>query len=199
MLKESFHLVTARRDHYQAKLLFLIFIASLGMFFIAALWAYIVIRRQSFEPIPVPYLELKLPSSLWLSTLALLGTSFYLERACWFVRRQLLEPFQKNLIYAAVLSLLFILIQSFGLSELYRIHFAVADGSHKAYGMSFTLAFVHILHVVGGVAFLGYVLVQSYRGRYDHERFWAVKHCAGYWHFLDVVWIAMLLTFTLVR
>jgi cytochrome c oxidase subunit III len=199
MLKESLHLVPARRDHYQAKMLFVVFIASLGMFFLAALSAYVIIRRQSFEPLSVSYLELRLPVSLWLSTLVLLATSFFLERACWFVRRQLLEPFQKNLIYAAIMSVLFVLIQSVGLEELYRIHFAVNDGSHKAYGMSFTLAFVHILHVLGGVGYIGYVIVQSYRGRYDHERFWAVKHCAGYWHFLDVVWIAMLVTFIVVR
>jgi cytochrome c oxidase subunit 3 len=45
------------------------------------------------------------------------------------------------------------------------------------------------------MVFLGYVMVNAQRQRYDHERHWAVNHCAGYWHFLDVVWVVMLVTF----
>jgi cytochrome c oxidase subunit 3 len=61
--------------------------------------------------------------------------------------------------------------------------------------MSFTLSLIHVLHVAGGIIFLGYIITQAFRNRYDHERHWAVDHCAGYWHFLDVVWIMMLALF----
>ncbi len=71
------------------------------------------------------------------------------------------------------------------------------DHSSKVYGLCFTFAFVHALHVLGGIGFLGFVIWQSLRHRYDHERHFAVEHCASYWHFLDVVWVLMLLTFFL--
>jgi len=73
------------------------------------------------------------------------------------------------------------------------------DGSTKVFGMSFVLALLHALHVIGGLVYIGYVLFNAYRDRYDHERFWAIKYCAGYWHFLDLVWLAMLITFAITR
>ena len=84
-------------------------------------------------------------------------------------------------------------------SSLLSQHFSVSDGSNKIYGMSFTLSFIHALHVIGGMVFLGYVIFQASRNRYDHERHWAVDHCASYWHFLDIVWACMLVTFFVAR
>jgi len=37
MLKQSLKMVPARREHYQSKLVFLLFLVSLGMFFVASL------------------------------------------------------------------------------------------------------------------------------------------------------------------
>lgn len=197
MLKQSLSLIPNRRDHFQAKLVFAAFIASLTMFFLAGLASYIIIRQQAFIPIQQSYQSLRLPPILWASTGLLIINSIFLERACWFVRRQLLEQFQQNLKYAALISGLFLVLQAKGMADLLMVHFSMFDGSTKIYGMSFTLAFIHALHVIGGMAFLGYVIVGAQRQRYDHERHWAVNHCAGYWHFLDIVWIAMLLTFTI--
>ncbi len=85
------------------------------------------------------------------------------------------------------------------MSELVIHHFRQDDGSTKVYGMSFTLAFIHALHVFGGILFLGFVIYQAFRDRYDHERHFAVDHCAGYWHFLDAVWLSMLLVFVIAK
>ena len=51
MLKQSISLVPARRDLYQAKLVFYLFIASLSMFFVASLVTYYLVRVQSFQSI----------------------------------------------------------------------------------------------------------------------------------------------------
>jgi heme/copper-type cytochrome/quinol oxidase subunit 3 len=207
MLKQSLTLVPARRDLYQAKLVFYLFLASLGMFFIASLVTYLIIRGQAFSPIPdaVPgsfltigpevYAPLKLPASFWVSTIALIFVSFFLQRACWMVRREKQTGFRKWLVYSMLAATVFSAIQCFGMNSLLAEHFSKPDGSMKVYGMSFTLAFIHALHVVGGMIFLGFVIRQAYRDRYDHERHWAVDHCASYWHFLDVVWACMLITF----
>ena len=52
MLKQSVNLIPARRDLYQASMVFYLFLASLGMFFIASLITYLIIRDQAFSPIP---------------------------------------------------------------------------------------------------------------------------------------------------
>ena len=207
MLKKTINLVPARQNLYQAKLVFYLFLASLGMFFLASMITYLVIRAQAFRPIPdaVPggiltqgpdiYESLTLPISFWVSTLLLVLISVFLQRACWLVQREKQTGFRYWLVWSLAGALVFVLIQSFGMADLATQHFSKTDGSTKVYGMSFTLAFIHALHVLGGMVFLGFVIYQAFRDRYDHERHWAVDHCASYWHFLDVVWACMLITF----
>ena len=73
---------------------------------------------------------------------------------------------------------------------------ALAEGTGKGVaGMLIVLAFLHALHVAGGIIALGVVSVHSLRGKYDHERHWPVDFAAQYWHFLDVIWLFMLLVF----
>ncbi|MEM7783346.1 MAG: cytochrome c oxidase subunit 3 [Planctomycetota bacterium] len=211
MLKQSMSLVPARRDLYQAKLVFYLFLASLGIFFIASLITYLVIRDQAFRPIeeavpgsiltqgPELYKPLELPATFWISSVALIFVSLFLQKACWMVRREKQAEFRKWLVWSMVFATVFCAIQAFGLNELLTEHFSKTDGSTKVYGMSFTLSFIHALHVVGGLIYLGFVIRQAYREKYDHERHWAVDHCASYWHFLDVVWACMLITFFLTR
>ena len=211
MLKQSMNLVPARPAMYQAKLVFYLFLASLGMFFIASMLTYLIVRQQAFRPIedaipnsilamgPEVYQSLTLPASFWVSTLILIAVSIFLQRACWLVHREKQVDFRRALIWSMLAAGVFVLIQSFGMFDLLNQHFNHADGSAKVYGMSFTLSFIHALHVIGGMVFLGYVTRQAFRGKYDHERHWAVDHCASYWHFLDVVWACMLITFVVAR
>ncbi|MEM9413389.1 MAG: cytochrome c oxidase subunit 3 [Planctomycetota bacterium] len=213
MLKSSISLVPARRDLYQAKLVFYLFIASLAMFFIASIITYCVIRVEAFRTVEFNYSSasnsmvestrvyesLKLPTSFWTSTILLVAISVLLQRAVWFIRRENQIRFRRCLVWAWALAVAFVVIQTFGMSELFAHHFSQTDGSTKVYGMSFTLALIHALHVLGGVVFLGYVIQQAIRNRYDHERHWAVDHCAGYWHFLDVVWLTMLIVFAITK
>jgi heme/copper-type cytochrome/quinol oxidase subunit 3 len=207
MLKQSINLVPARPDLYQAKLVFYLFLASLGMFFIASMITYLVVRDQAFNPIPdaVPnsiatmgpeiYQPLKLPATFWISTAVLIVVSVCLQRACWLIHRERQVDFRRLLMVAWFAAVVFVLIQGFGMYDLLTHHFSQSDGSTKVYGMSFTLSFIHALHVIGGMVFLGFVIFQAYREKYDHERHFAVDHCASYWHFLDVVWACMLITF----
>lgn len=195
MLKHQLRLLSARRDLHQARWLFWLFLASLGMFFVATLLTYVIIRTQSSLPVKRDYAAVRLPASFWLSTLLMLATSVLLERAVWFVRRERQVPFRQNLVWAAAFGGGFLLVQSASMAQLLVTHFSATDGSTKFYGLTFTLALVHALHVLGGVVFLLWILVKAHQNFFDHERYWSVSHCAGYWHFLDAVWLAMLATF----
>ncbi len=213
MLKQSINLVPARPAMYQAKLVFYMFLGSLTMFFVASLITYCIVRTQAFndvqlaydfetdslKPIERSYQPLHLPTVFWSSTTLLIAISFFLQRACWLVHREYQDRFRRCLVWAWVAAVAFVVIQSFGMVQLLNDHFGRSigdyDGSTKVYGMTFTLAFIHALHVLGGILFLAFVIRQSFRNRYDHERHWAVDHCTSYWHFLDVVWVTMLIVF----
>lgn len=192
MLKQSISVVSARRNLYQAKLFFWLFLVSLGVFFAASLICYVLVRTQAFNPVNLRYEPLRIPVSFWVSTGLLILVGVFLERASWLVHRERQLEFRRWLMWAWSAALTFLLVQAIGLQDLLMQHLALSDGSLQSYGMSFALSLIHLLHVLGGIGFLGYIIVQAMRNRYDHERHWAVDHCAGYWHFLDVVWLAML-------
>ncbi len=195
MLKEKISLLSSRRDLHQARWLFWLFLGSLGMFFLATLATYVIIRTQVSMPIRRIYEPLRLPVTFWVSTALMLVTSVMLERAVWFVRRERQRQFRQSLTVGAATGGAFLLVQFAAMSQLLVTHFSQIDGSTKFYGFTFMLALVHALHVIGGVVFLIYLIVRAHQDRIDHERYWSVTHCAGYWHFLDVVWISMLATF----
>jgi heme/copper-type cytochrome/quinol oxidase subunit 3 len=211
MLKQSINLIPARLALYQAKLVFYLFLASLGMFFVGSLITYLVIRDQAFRPIadavpgsfltqgPKVYQPLQIPLTFWFSTGILILVGLLLQRAVWLVHRERQVDFRRLLMMAWFAAIAFTMIQCWGLYVLLAEHFSQPDGSMKVYGMSFALSFIHALHVLGGMAFLGFVIFQAFRDRYDHERHWAVDHCASYWHFLDVVWACMLVTFVVTK
>lgn len=97
-----------------------ILIASLGMFFTAALLGYLLIRLRAENPPP-----LHLPPILWLSTgFAIVGSAF-LWRALRSVQRERQPRFRKQLLTAFLFGIGFCLSQSVGLTGLLREHLAV--------------------------------------------------------------------------
>jgi heme/copper-type cytochrome/quinol oxidase subunit 3 len=65
----------------------------------------------------------------------------------------------------------------------------------NAYGsLFFTLTGFHGLHVIVGLLFSLWVQVRAWRGAFDAERHVSVQNFAMYWHFVDTVWVFILLT-----
>jgi cytochrome c oxidase subunit 3 len=56
---------------------------------------------------------------------------------------------------------------------------------------------MHGFHVFCGVIFLAVLWWQSSRGVYDHERFFGLTAGTLYWHFVDVIWVALFFLFYL--
>ncbi len=199
MLKNNFATLPSRPEAYRAKLLLYLFLASLGMFFAASLISYCVIRNHAFDDPVRQYVPLYLPITFWISTVLLIGVSVCMHRSCMLVRCQKIKAFRTWLVAASGIAFLFFVVQGLGMKSLFDTHFSTTDGSTKSYGICFTLAFVHAMHVLGGVIYLGFVLRGTLSEKFDHECHWAVDNCASYWHFLDVVWIAMLITFIVAK
>ena len=65
--------------------------------------------------------------------------------------------------------------------------FTITQG---AYGSAFYgLTGLHGLHVTMGAVLLGIVFVRAYYGQYSPERHTSVSTASMYWHFVDVVWV----------
>jgi heme/copper-type cytochrome/quinol oxidase subunit 3 len=101
-----------------------VLIASLGMFFFAALLGYVLIRWvriRAGDIIP----PLHLPWILWISTAFALGGSALLFQSLRSVRRERQGLFRKQLLAAFVLGLSFCVTQSIGLTAVFLDHLEV--------------------------------------------------------------------------
>ncbi len=170
-------------------------IGSLGVFFFASILLYVVyiaMRLQSERAITQ---RLILPWSFLPSTLLLIGVSVCLEWGLRAARRDRHVQVRRLVVAACVMGIGFLFVQSDGMN---RLLIGLADAptrNESAYGYTFILAFLHAAHVVGGVIGLWWTARNALADRYDHERTIGLRFCAVYWHFLDIVWLLLLVSF----
>ena len=169
-----------------------LFLGSLLIFFLASILLYGIYayaRRgdaQSATP---------LPNTFVISTICLILISIMVHAASRTIRRDRYRMTSVLLSVSGAAAIGFIWMQCGAMYGMLNGP-ALAEGTGKGVaGMLIVLAFLHALHVAGGIIALGIVAVHSLRGKYDHERHWPVDFAAQYWHFLDVIWLFMLLVF----
>ena len=174
-----------------------LFLASLAVFFLACMLLYAIYVLLRIAPQSGEVQPFYLPQSFLLTTVNLLAISTLLHMASSAVRAERRGDFVRYVIVAFILSLVFFVCQMSGLSSMIVAMQQPSDAMQNLYGLTFFLVIVHALHVVGGVAGIVFLLFGLKRNKYDHERNFPVRFCTMYWHFLDVVWIVMMLSFAL--
>ncbi|MBA4032676.1 MAG: hypothetical protein C0478_17555 [Planctomyces sp.] len=183
--------VPARRVIVQVEIGVYLMIASLAIFFIGGLAAFLIVRNQTPN---LPAGSGEFPAGLWVSTAFLIAGSVSIQKALSAVKRERQLAFRRWLVAAGVLGTLFLISQSLSLWQLLEIHWQVL-GKTRIWGFLFLLILLHAIHFLFGLGALLMVIYHGLRGRFDHEFYSNVKLVAVYWHFLDAVWLAMLATF----
>lgn len=181
-----------------------LFLIALAVLFIAGMLAYVIVRvAGTFEgshpvtgeviPATAPPLHtIPVPLVLWLSTAAILISSYTIHRALDNIIHERQDRFRQALITTLLLAVPFFLAQGAGLATM--LSTAAEGGSPLQYAV-FILIIIHALHVIGGLVPLIVIVRRAHLGRYDHEYYTPVKNLAMYWHFLDVVWLVMFACF----
>jgi heme/copper-type cytochrome/quinol oxidase subunit 3 len=162
-------------------------IATEATLFALLLFAYFYLWAQSDE---WPQGGIEPPKLLLVSirTVLLLGSSVPAQLAERALRRGDSRAFVRHIVTTLVMS---------GIFLAGHVSDTIKDWSHfrpstNAYGSLFyTITNLHALHLVVGMAFLLFVLVRGITGRYDPEHLNEVEVVVLYWHFVDVVWIAV--------
>ncbi len=181
----------ARRVIVQVEIGVYLMIASLAIFFISGIAAFVIVRNRLPETATDSG---DFPIGLWISTAFLLAGSVSIQKALSAVKRERQKPFRQWLIAAGVMGTLFLISQTISLWQLLEIHWQVLKET-RIWGFLFLLILLHAVHFVAGLGVLYAVIYYSLKGRFDHEYYSSVKMTAVYWHFLDAVWIAMLIMF----
>jgi cytochrome c oxidase subunit 3 len=174
----------------------LLFIASEVMFFGGLFAAYFNARATYVgewgPPPPAEPLEI-LPIALPI-TLILISSSFTMQFAVWAIRR----GDQRSMrLWIGVTLLLGIIFLGGQLYDYSILEFGVSDG---VFGTVFyTLTGFHGAHVFGGAIGLTILFARGMQGQFSAKNHVAVEAISMYWHFVDVVWIALFTTLYFLR
>lgn len=171
-----------------------LFLVSLLIFFVASILLfglYAYPRRDD------PLSLVPLPKSFLVSTICLVAISVLVHAATRQVRRDRFRATAWLLGISTAAAIIFTVVQCLAMTTMLLGPASYEGPGRGVAGMVIVLAILHALHVLGGIVALGIVATRSSVGMYDHERHWPVDFAAQYWHFLDLVWICMIVTFWL--
>jgi cytochrome c oxidase subunit 3 len=168
-----------------------VWLASELMFFSGLFGAYFTLRSVN-DVWPPDGVELETARTA-LATVVLIVSSGSMHLAIAASGREDRRGAIRWLAITAVLGALFLTNQ---LVEYAEAPFSIDD---HAYGSIFyIMTGFHGLHVLGGLVFIGAVAV-AIAGRSKAPVHQTVEVCGYYWHFVDVVWVAMFSTIYLLQ
>lgn len=167
-------------------------IATEAMLFSALIASYFYLRFTSgptWPPEGIARPALELPLAM---TVILWSSSIPVHLADLAVRRGKQARFRLMLALGFVLGAAFLALQ---LVVEYPEKLQEFTPQTNAYGsLFFALTGLHGSHVLVGLLFSLWVQVRAWRGAFDEHRHVTVQNFTMYWHFVDAVWAAVLVT-----
>jgi cytochrome c oxidase subunit III len=165
----------------------IVWLASELMFFSGLFAAYFSLRADTPVWPPKGYI-LDVPP-VTVATILLVLSSFTMQLGVHRSIKGSRAGFMGWLIMTFILGALF---EGLQISDYINRNFAI-DSS--AYGSAFyTLTGFHFLHVLGGLVGMIFIGARAMKTRkFGHRTVPAIEFLSYYWHFVDVVWIALFL------
>ena len=170
-----------------------VWLASELMFFSGLFAAYFTLRTTAGGDWPPADVELDVALSGFF-TLLLVLSSGSMQLAVRAITKSRLPAFRAWLAVTLVLSAAFVANQA---HEWSTLGFSVSSHS---YGSAFyVMTGFHGMHVIGGMLAMVLLLSRAASGRFGAAETPAVEMVSYYWHFVDVVWVALWATLFLLR
>ncbi len=170
---------------------------SLAALFLAFSVAYVYSRIQGNIP-PV-----KLPTLFYINTVLLLASSATINRAKRCYEHDNTEAYQKALLWTILLSIVFLISQVFAWQSLFQQNIFLTHSNTASY--VYLISGLHFLHILVGLPFLILFLRTAQLNMKepasvlvyfsDPEKQLKLRLLAIYWHFLDGLWIYLVLFF----
>lgn len=160
-------------------------LTGVAMFFAGLSSAYIVLRG-------VPdWRNVAIPSLFWMNTFVLLASSVTMDLTRRRVREGQMAPTKFWVSATGILGLTFIVGQWVAWGQLVEAGVYLRTTLHSSF--LYVITGAHALHLLGGVAAISYVLLQTFRNQYTASNHEPVLLCATYWHFMDGLWVYLFL------
>lgn len=165
--------------------------ASITMMFIGFTSAYVVKRAQAnWRTFDLPYI-------FWISTAVILVSSVTMQLAVKNFKERNMIRYKQLITLTAILGVAFAVCQWFGFVQMYKSGLPLNGPASASF--IYVIAGVHILHVLGGVVVLLIMFARAYRTRVRTYSAVPAEVAATYWHFVDVLWLYLLIFFSIAR
>jgi cytochrome c oxidase subunit III len=159
-------------------------IASILMMFAGFTSAYIIRRNQA------NWLEFDLPLAFWYSTAVIIASSASIWLAQKKFKARDMAAYRRLLTVTVVLGILFVALQVLGFSQLAKA--GITFRKNASIDFLYPIIGLHALHVIGGVVALLVMFARAYRKGVKTYDSAPVEVMATYWHFVDFLWLYLL-------
>lgn len=166
-------------------------IGSIIMMFAGLTSAYIVKRNQP------NWVTFDLPATFWYSTVAILASSVTIFLAGRSFRQRQMSGYRALVTATLVLGVLFIVLQVIGFQQLWAK--GITLQASVSYSFLYVIVGLHGLHVLGGLIALVMLFAKAFSRRVRNYDALPVELVGTYWHFVDVLWIYLLVFLLMIR
>ncbi len=165
---------------------------SIMMMFAALTSAYMV-RRAGGN-----WLEFTVPTIFYYSTLVLILSSVSLHYSYHNFKKRTLGLYKSALILSFILGCTFLALQYLGWVELFSIGIDLKGNPSGAF--LYVITGIHAAHILGGLAALTVSIVNAFTlKKFTEKRKINFELTLQYWHFVDILWVYLLMFLLLSR
>jgi cytochrome c oxidase subunit 3 len=166
-------------------------IGSIIMMFAGLTSAYIVKRNQA------NWVTFDLPVAFWYSTAAILLSSLTVYLATKAFKERAMARYRQLMLATLLLGIVFIVLQIIGFSQLWKS--GITLKANVSYSFLYVIVGLHGAHVVGGIIALVLMSLKAFSIKTRTYSFVPVDLISTYWHFVDLLWIYLLLFLLMIR
>lgn len=166
-------------------------IGSIIMMFAGLTSAYIVKRNQA------NWVTFELPVAFWYSTAVIILSSLTLHMASKAFKERAMANYRKLMAVTLVLGVLFMILQVIGFNDFWKAGMTLQ--ANVSYSFLYVIVGLHGLHVAGGVIALVVMSLKAFSIKSRTYSFVPVDLISTYWHFVDILWIYLLIFLLMIR
>ena len=166
-------------------------IGSIVMMFAGLTSAYIVKRNQAnWQTFDIPVL-------FWYSTGIILLSSATLHLSLKSFKSRSMDKYRRLMILTMILGVLFVIMQFFGFKAFWNQGMTLQ--ASVSYSFLYVIVGLHAVHVFAGVIALMLMSLKAYSINKRTYSIVSVELMNTYWHFVDVLWIYLLVFLIMIR
>lgn len=174
------------------KIMLLFAMGSMVMIFAGLTSAYVVSKSR-----PDWLTDFQLPMAFLLSTIVIVLSSgtFYMAKKS--VKEGANKAAMTYLCLTTLMGLAFVVLQFIGFGQVVdNGYFFTGSESTVTTSFLYVIVIVHVIHLVGGMISLLYVIYNHSKQRYNSTQYIGIELSEWFWHFLGILWIYLFLFFT---